>query len=213
MTTTHACRKCEEEFPATEEFFYRAGNYLNYICKPCMIAHASRYRAKRDGRPGLRTIECRICDATFTSPKRTTMFCSRSCKYEAKHRVEKLERLAAKPVARSCVNCGLDFPNTVRVDAKFCSANCNSSAHAVVRKMAKRANSAKPRGITKASIGNRDGWLCGLCGGTVDKTRKHPDPLCPSIDHIVPLSLGGTNEAANLQISHLVCNLRKRNRT
>lgn len=42
------------------------------------------------------------------------------------------------------------------------------------------------------------------------KERRHPDPLCASIDHIVPLSQGGTNDLTNLQLAHLRCNLRKR---
>lgn len=41
-------------------------------------------------------------------------------------------------------------------------------------------------------------------------TRRHPDPLAASIDHIVPLAVGGTNDPANLQLSHFRCNWRKR---
>lgn len=217
------CTRCGIAKPAGD--FYESKGKRQSQCKSCFreryyepvrsrkIAYATEYKRRVLGRPGVRTIVCRVCGTTFTSPKRTTVFCSRPCKYAATHEVLKAERLAAKPAHRSCVNCGIDFPPTMRADAKFCSARCNDAAHAIVRKMAKRARSVAPRGITKAVIGNRDGWLCGLCVGTVDKTKTHPDPLCPSIDHIVPLSLGGTNAVENLQISHLVCNLRKRDRT
>lgn len=34
----------------------------------------------------------------------------------------------------------------------------------------------------------------------------------PSIDHIVPLSQGGTHELANVQLAHYRCNLSKNNR-
>jgi hypothetical protein len=37
------------------------------------------------------------------------------------------------------------------------------------------------------------------------------DPLAASIDHIVPVSAGGTDEPRNLQIAHLFCNLHKNN--
>jgi len=40
--------------------------------------------------------------------------------------------------------------------------------------------------------------------------RKHPDPLAPSIDHVIPLSKGGTNDLANLRLSHWGCNYSKR---
>jgi 5-methylcytosine-specific restriction endonuclease McrA len=37
--------------------------------------------------------------------------------------------------------------------------------------------------------------------------------LAPSLDHIVPLSLGGSPDSpANLQLTHLRCNLAKRDR-
>jgi hypothetical protein len=50
---------------------------------------------------------------------------------------------------------------------------------------------------------------CGLCEGELDPGLRHPDPLSKSLDHIIPLALGGTHEASNLQWAHLVCNVRK----
>lgn len=55
----------------------------------------------------------------------------------------------------------------------------------------------------------RDGWVCGICGEPVDANLKHPNPLSPSLDHIVPLALGGRHSRANTQLAHLVCNVRK----
>lgn len=51
--------------------------------------------------------------------------------------------------------------------------------------------------------------LCALCNGPLDRDVRHPDPLSPSVDHIVPLSKGGTHEKKNVQWAHLVCNLKK----
>lgn len=50
------------------------------------------------------------------------------------------------------------------------------------------------------------GGACGICGG--------PLPHPPSgdtvhVDHIVPVSRGGTNDLNNLQSTHATCNLRK----
>ena len=66
--------------------------------------------------------------------------------------------------------------------------------------------------IERAVVFERDGWLCGLCGGSVDKRLPWPDPMSPSLDHIVPLSLGGHHLYANVQLAHLRCNLVKGNR-
>lgn len=39
-----------------------------------------------------------------------------------------------------------------------------------------------------------------------------PDPLCPSVDHIIARANGGTNDPANLQLAHLWCNQVKSDR-
>jgi hypothetical protein len=62
-----------------------------------------------------------------------------------------------------------------------------------------RANCPVER-FTKIEIGERDGWLCGICqdrGHLVDPSRRRPDPRSPSIDHIVPVIAGGTHTGAS----------------
>jgi 5-methylcytosine-specific restriction endonuclease McrA len=66
--------------------------------------------------------------------------------------------------------------------------------------------------IAPAEIFERDGWRCQLCGERVQKTKKYPDIMSPSLDHIVPLSLGGHHVRANVQLAHLFCNISKRER-
>lgn len=55
----------------------------------------------------------------------------------------------------------------------------------------------------------RDNWTCGICDEPVDQDIKWPDPRSVSLDHIVPLALGGAHSRANTQCSHLTCNVRK----
>lgn len=63
-----------------------------------------------------------------------------------------------------------------------------------------------------SEVFERDGWICQLCGDPTDWTTHFPDPLSPSLDHIVPLSRGGEHSRANTQCAHLACNIRKGNR-
>jgi 5-methylcytosine-specific restriction endonuclease McrA len=49
--------------------------------------------------------------------------------------------------------------------------------------------------------------ICGICGKPVDKSIKYPDPMSPTVDHIIPLNKGGDPSALeNLQLAHRYCN-------
>lgn len=61
-------------------------------------------------------------------------------------------------------------------------------------------------------IFNRDNWICGICGETIDKKIKCPEPMSGVIDHIVPVSKGGGSEKSNLQAAHFICNGKKSNK-
>ena len=56
------------------------------------------------------------------------------------------------------------------------------------------------------------GGLCALCLEPVDLSLRFPDPLSMSVDHIIPWSMGGSNDPENLQVAHLICNNQKQDR-
>lgn len=52
--------------------------------------------------------------------------------------------------------------------------------------------------------------VCGICGKPVDFTLRYPNPLAPSIDHIIPIDRGGhPSDISNLQLAHWTCNRQK----
>jgi 5-methylcytosine-specific restriction endonuclease McrA len=55
------------------------------------------------------------------------------------------------------------------------------------------------------------GLACHLCGKPIDERRTYPHDMSPSVDHLVPVSRGGTNVIENLRPAHLVCNVRRSN--
>ncbi len=52
--------------------------------------------------------------------------------------------------------------------------------------------------------------ICGICGKPVDKNIPYPNPMCATVDHIIPINRGGhPSDIDNLQLAHFVCNRQK----
>ena len=57
------------------------------------------------------------------------------------------------------------------------------------------------------AIGNRDGWVCHLCGEVVTpRAQESNEPTAPSFDHLKPRSRGGPFHHTNLKLAHVKCN-------
>lgn len=198
---------------AVAEFYRRRDGSLNPWCKPCYRT----WYTDRSG--GLVDRECDQCRKTFTLTARRAaephFYCSRPCKDRARKDAAIAARVASKS-PRSCLWCGGRIGPERRIDAAYCSAVCNSKAHQRTRNWHRRMGSrapAKPRKEPLPSfidIAWRSCWRCGICRKRVRPSLAHPDPRAPSLDHKIPLAAGGSNDVANLQLAHLVCNLRKR---
>lgn len=56
--------------------------------------------------------------------------------------------------------------------------------------------------VDRAKVWARDLGRCGICGRPCEAAAWH-------LDHIIPLSKGGTHEYANVQVAHPKCNMHK----
>lgn len=59
------------------------------------------------------------------------------------------------------------------------------------------------------AICERDGWVCWICGGDIDPAGSGRRSFSPSVDHVVPVSLGGSDDDDNLRAAHYGCNARR----
>lgn len=182
--------------------------------------HYQRRRRGQELSPNLSRI-CGYCDAELQrarfGPEPT--YCSQSCKARAITGVVVLPQ-------RFCAVCGDEFQSNIP-HKSHCSERCRATAEtrryrerhgspaydekrraADQRRRARKRN-ARVETFTRADLAERDGWHCQLCDEPIDPDIAWPDPLSPSVDHVIPLARGGEHSLANTQLAHLVCNTRK----
>jgi len=84
----------------------------------------------------------------------------------------------------------------------FCSQKCR-------RKYYRMGRHSWIAPTKRLAIYKRDNWTCLICYEPVsraDYSHEVYNPQYPSLDHIVPRSLGGTHEDSNLRTTHVLCN-------
>lgn len=197
---TAACAVCGEPFS-----FYSARSDAKYCGRACMGEASRKERQAR---------ACEFCGDTFefldngsSGPGR---FCSLACR-DASMRTG---------ATVQCEICGAGFyAPPSREAARFCSPQCHGDAKRKFPPGESRRQAARRRRAAKLAaeverystqeIAERDGWRCQICKRPVPRSAAHPNPRSASIDHIVPLSEGGGDVKANVQLAHLKCNLSK----
>lgn len=188
------CEGCGMDFVQTGP-----GSDKRYCSRPCQPGRRVDKCAVRYG-------NCGTCDRLFIT--RGGRFCS-DCQRVAV-RDEKVARYRA---TRACPDCGGALAKNEQrcmscaVVHNAATERRNRSAGAAVRRARLRA--AMVEKFDPIEIFTRDGWVCQLCGVPVAKDAVVPHPDAPTLDHVVPLALGGEHSRANGQLAHFMCNSRK----
>ena len=66
--------------------------------------------------------------------------------------------------------------------------------------------------VTLKRVMRRDENICTICGLPVDASDKSGIKIgnkYPTIDHIIPISLGGSHTWDNVRLAHMICNSKK----
>lgn len=119
----------------------------------------------------------------------------------------------------TCPVCGKEF-EAISSAKKYCSNRCESKANRHVYRM-RRRNSYKDgrmdKDISIEGLYAMDNGVCYLCGGKCDfndfkiiKGTKCCGNTYPSVDHVIPVSKGGSHTWDNVKLAHRSCNSRKR---
>ena len=222
------CAHCDVEFMGLVST--KAGRSENRFCT---LSCASRYRIAHGYKPHLalprkpkrepltgplygnvRMRSCTHCRQMYPGTE-GRMYCSKACSIGA----ATYRRAKASPAVR-CLHCGLMYSCLwgrfgVTGGTHTCSNECQVANARLTVHSAKRSRRVKIRGgrvdhVSTRSIFERDGWRCQACGcDTPASLRGTQDDNAPELDHIVPVCVGGSHTADNLQCLCRVCNILK----
>lgn len=118
---------------------------------------------------------------------------------------------------RVCKNCGITYTiaSTGYDSEKYCSEKCMKRWTMRIkndRRIKKMQSRKHDTDITLEKLFKRDGGVCYLCGRVCDwkdMVDGNAGDRYPSIDHVVPISKGGTHTWGNIKLACRKCNWKK----
>lgn len=119
----------------------------------------------------------------------------------------KVHYIPVAPHPIDCSQCGRPF---IGLRANKCP-ECVARNRRRYKRQSERQRERRKRGVhtepyRSQDVFERDGWKCHLCGRLTRRGRRAPHPLSPSIDHLVPISKGGSDTLLNVATAHFLCN-------
>lgn len=197
----------------------------------CAPHYSTWHRAQRKYR-----LVCSQCGVEFDADRRTRSYCSRTCSsknaihgrvpWNKKPRPLVLYTGPVIPLTRQvhhvrtshrltsgqCRTCKQWFVSQ-HLDVT-CSTPCakryrRDQAHAAEHRRKARKRQAFVANVYRKKIFERDGYRCHLCGKKTKKDQVVPHPKAPTIDHVIPLAVGGTHEPSNCRTACFLCNATK----
>lgn len=205
------CTKCKTEYPATPEYFARAKNRKDGLyqqCRPCHRASKNKdYQKHIDDR--------RQAAREWTANNREEARRRHMVYYYAD--VEKSRQKGRESHARhrDLFNARqreqrAQNPQIHRNDVRRWQREHPELVKQAVARRQMRQKQAAAKGVKnpqkeKSRLYKSQRGNCYYC-------RKHLDPHEGEIDHVIPISRGGTNEPDNLVLACSLCNARKHNK-
>lgn len=196
---------------------------LTFTCDTC----GTEYQVARDNKREHHFCS-RKCQAAFASKQAVQALWQRRAQGKSKAlavipKTPRTPRSPARPMPNgtctwkdcTCKTCGTRF-----ISKQFhncCSIECSQEFKREYKRNAKHVRRARQRKahvalVRRGEIYKRDNYRCQLCGKKLKMDAEVPHPNAPTLDHIIPLSKGGTHEPTNVQAAHFLCNATKGNR-
>lgn len=220
---TTECVGCGEPVRAAKTFGTKP-KYCSEKCRTLTIrrryVESGKYaeqlaqRRARNATKALPVHTCVQCGDSWTSTHRKSKFCSSRClnKHLDLHNPRRCSMHDCDRGVRAKGLCAMHWRRKARAEGREANPAWNEARKAHSHKRRAQKLGTQVEDLRPIDIYERDIWLCGICSTPVDPDLSHPHPMSPSLDHILPLSRGGTHTYENVQLAHLTCNVSKGNR-
>lgn len=186
-----------------------------YCSKQCRVEYKRLHPDKRvcDYSP-VYFAQCKVCGKWFRK-RGPSAICSDVCRRRSYIAYIDKKRVSSRTI--QCVICGVEFSRLYKNDKTVCSDKCGVEQQKNIRrdhrhKRRAAIHSAGYERFNAEEIFARDRWKCNACGVKTPKARRgttHPN--APELDHILPISVGGSHTRQNTQLLCRQCNSTKGN--
>jgi hypothetical protein len=160
--------------------------------KPCVICNQQRQSLNPNG----------------------SKYCGDDCKYKAawQSRVKR-GKYVHQSAQLTCNYCDCTFSvESHGKSRRFCSNKCLQKQQKAIRKKRLRKCSLRDGSVTLPKVYNRFSGVCSCCKIKCSKPTVLSLPSEATIDHITPISKGGTHTWDNVQLLCRECNTAKRDK-
>jgi ribosomal protein L37E len=202
----YVCQHCNKKF--SKDSAYR----MKYCSTTCAnIAKRLPEEVKKE-RLIKKQVEkqCLWCGKVFVTTYLHKKYCCSECGYAGNLR-DKRQEWADNFVPKhfKCKECGKDVTTECgKPFSSFCSIECQEKyvSKGYNQRRKEQMRSAYKEPVSFKKIYKRDKGMCGICGMEVPYDKSPTNIWGATIDHIIPISQGGTHEPSNCQLAHRLCN-------
>lgn len=228
------CNDCRDEYnkPAPR-FCQHCGKVNNhkytnaiYCSKVCRVARDTAQKKLRNLKAlknrgmivagELNICALKTCGIEFVVPYSGQKYCSEKCRqnYGSRDAISTGEVEASRIYFGQCKYC--QAWKSTRAKTMINRLSCLDCQKRRMKENDTRKNHSRRAAgdlvMTVQSLAERDGTKCNICLKPVNMSKSGLDPLGPTIDHLLPVSKGGTNDSTNLALAHRRCNTARGNR-
>ncbi|MDO4650606.1 MAG: HNH endonuclease signature motif containing protein [Eubacteriales bacterium] len=212
------CKCCGKPFWKPDAF------RMKYCSKDCQKKAYSITHPKKEKTLRPKIIrKCGWCGQDYEAKSKTQKYCCKNCAYEGNKKLHREKWADAYiPQKIKCKECGSEFMTECgNTRSVFCCQSCaekherriehKSVRHKSYMRELKRKREIQISRQTVGAVSYKRLYqqyhgVCAICGLPVHKDKFIDDNWGGTIDHIIPVSLGGVHGMSNCQLSHRICN-------